>query len=178
MILFLKTVLVWNKGDLNREIARESKKIIAIPRRSCELIVNKINNNIWDNLEFSKGSWAQHPRSNSTIGNPDQSSSVSSEKHHVYCFPSVPLIIKIKGYKTKTTKHVNKMYFVIVANGRRLQTAFPIKLVTNSARFSSEWNVKILPSDWSTTWSKYSILIGYTLYRQPLLLNLALISTS
>ena len=38
---------------------------------------------------------------------------------------------------------------------------------------SSEWNVKILPSDWSicTTWSKYSILIGYTLYRQPLLLN-------
>ena len=71
------------------------------------------------------------PRSNSTIGNPHESSSVSSEKHHVYCFPSVPLIIKIKGYKTKTTKHVNKMYFVIVANGRRLQTAFPIKLVTN-----------------------------------------------
>ena len=83
------------------------------------------------NLNFP----VQHPRSNSTIGNPDESSSVSSEKHHVYCFPSVPLIIKIKGYKTKTTKHVNKMYFVIVANGRRLQTAFPIKLITNSARF-------------------------------------------
>ena len=68
------------------------------------------------------------------------------------------------------------MYFFIVANGRRLQTAFPIKLVTNSARFLwrhqyGMW--KILPSDWSicTTWSKYSILIGYTLYRQPLLLN-------
>ena len=43
-------------------------------------------------------------RSNSTIGNPDESSSVSSEKHHVYCFPSVPLIIKIKGYKPKTDR--------------------------------------------------------------------------
>ena len=56
MILFVKTVVVWNKGDLNREIARESKKIIPIPLRSCELIVNKLNNTIWENLEFSKGS--------------------------------------------------------------------------------------------------------------------------
>ena len=52
------------------------------------------------NLNFP----VQHPRSNSTIGNPDESSSVSSEKHHVYCFPSVPLIIKIKGYKPKTDR--------------------------------------------------------------------------
>ena len=50
---------------------------------------------------------------------------------------------------------------------------FPIKLVLSAHSVfvtSSEWNVKIRLSDWSicTTWSKYSILIGFTLYRHAI----------
>ena len=43
VIFFVETGVVWNKRrDLYREIARESKQIIAIPGSSSELIVSKI----------------------------------------------------------------------------------------------------------------------------------------
>ena len=62
-----------------------------------------------------------------------------------------------------------------MANGRRaLGNRFcPIKLVPRRPRGFCDvigMNAKIRDSDWSvcTTWSKYSILIGYTLYRHTI----------